>query len=62
VTVIWVLLIGCWLAIAAERSFKHHRAKNAKERAFIAGSVAEALEIKRQRDAESRAKNPSRLT
>ena len=47
---LWVILIGCWLAVAAERYFKRTRAKNAKEHAFIAESIDAAYEAKRQRE------------
>ncbi|HVY08598.1 MAG TPA: hypothetical protein VG650_05060 [Mycobacteriales bacterium] len=50
-TTIWVLLIGCWLAVAAERYFKRSRTMNAKEQTFIAESIDEAYAIKRQREA-----------
>jgi hypothetical protein len=48
---IWVILIGCWLAVAGERYLKRTRAKNDKERSFIAESIEEAYAIKRQREA-----------
>jgi hypothetical protein len=53
--IIWILLIGCWLAVAAERYIKRARRINAKEQAFIAESAQEAYAIKAQREALQRA-------
>jgi len=57
VTVIWVLLIGGWLAVAAERYFTRARRMSAKERAFVAESTEEAHAIQQQREALKQAIN-----
>jgi hypothetical protein len=51
IKIIVVLLIACWLAVAAERYLKRRRAMSAKERGFIAESTSEAYAIKQQREA-----------